>query len=115
MNKRFNLNQEIVSDIDAIEKEMQKELVKVYEKYRPKMISAIVKRLPKGMMLHNINGRSRLYDKDKEIAGMLPILINEETSYNSHNYEILYRISKLQYNVNVEENLIDKEVFGNKM
>jgi len=114
--KRFNLNQEIVTDLDAIEKELQEELAKVYRKYRPKMVSVIKKKLPKGMMIGSVNGACFLYDKDENIAsdGSYHSL-DEETSHNDHNQAILQRITQLQYNVDVEENLIDKEVFGNKM
>ena len=116
MNKRFNLNQEIVTDIDAIEKEMQEELAKVYRKYRPKTISVIQKKLPKGMSLGNSNGVCFLYDKNENIAtdGSYHTL-DEETSHNEHNQAILQRIAQLQYNIDVDENLIDMQVFGNKM
>ena len=111
----YNLNKEIISDINSLEDELQKELSKVYDVYRDKISKTVAKKLPKGMSISSVNGRSYLIDKKEIIAGTYYNDVQEGTSYNEHNYDILVDFAQYQYDLNLREcYLIDSEIKGNK-
>ena len=111
----YNLNREILSDIKSIEDELQKEVGKVFDKYRDRISKAVAKKLPKGMSLRSVNGATFLYDKGVEIASCFRPHIEEGTSFSEHNYDILTDFAQYQYQLTLTDAyLIDSEIKGNK-
>ena len=114
MEKIFYLDPKIVDIADQVEKELVEERKALFEKYRAILTEKVAKHLPEGYTIGSVNAGCWVIKDGNFIASDCPPRLDEETSENSHNAEILNRLSKFQFSIGCDEPLIEKEIDGTK-